>query len=143
MDKPRFVYAIEIAATPERLWMSLTSQEFWQQFSGPVESDWKTGSAVRFFLPDGNLYSEGVILQADPPRLLSHTWPDPEGDQGRETAQRITWRIEQRAAGSVNLTMVHENLTAKAYQGVSHGWPLILKSLKSLLETGVAQPIRA
>jgi uncharacterized protein YndB with AHSA1/START domain len=143
MDKPRFVYVTEIATTPEKLWETLTSKEFWQQFSGPVESDWKAGSPVRFFLPDGKVYSEGVVLESDPPCLLTHIWPDPEGEQTTERTQRLTWRIVQRGPQTVQLTLIHENLTEKAYQGVSSGWPKILGSLKNLLETGMALPIRA
>lgn len=143
MSDRTFVYALDIAATPEKLWEALTSNEFWQQFSGPVESDWKSGSPVRFFLPDGKVYSEGIVLESDPPHVLSHTWPAPEGEQTTERTQRLTWRIEQRGSQSVQLTLIHENLREKAYQGVSSGWPNILGSLKNLLETGAALPIRA
>jgi uncharacterized protein YndB with AHSA1/START domain len=142
MDEPRFVYVTYIATTPEKLWAALTSNEFWQKFSGPVKSEWNAGSGVSFFLPDGKLYSEGVVLESNPPHLLSHTWPDPEGEQGTEGAQRLTWQIDESGPMTVKLTLVHEKLTDKAYQGVREGWPVILNNLKSLLEAGRELPIR-
>jgi uncharacterized protein YndB with AHSA1/START domain len=134
MGTPNFVYVSEISTTPEKLWAALTGLEFWREFSGPVHSDWSAGATIRFSLPDGTLYSEGVILESAPPHLLSHTWPDPEGGQAREKAQRLTWRIERLDPKTVKLTLVHENMTDKAYRGVSKGWPLILENLRSRLE---------
>ena len=113
-----------------------TSSEFWQKFSGPIESDWKVGSPVKFFLPDGKLYSEGKVLESSPPHTLSHTWPDPEGEQDAGSSQPLRWQIEPSGPGTVKLTMIHENMTEKAYHGVIAGWPSIIGSLKTLLETG-------
>lgn len=140
MDRPQFVYVNEIVTTPEKLWEALTSQDFWRQFSGPVESDWKQGSPIRFYLPDGKLYSQGVVLEADPPRLLIHTWPDPEGEQTSDQAQRLTWRVERLGPSTVKLTLVHENMTGEAYDGVKSGWPLLLEGLKRSIEGASAIP---
>ena len=134
MDSRKLEYDIAIAATPQRIWAALTSVEFWRQFSGPVESDWKPGSFVNYFLPNGSLYSTGVVLKSEYPCLLSHTWPDPEGEQSAEHAQRLTWRIEQCGAVAAKLTFIHEKMTEKAYQGVRESWPIILANLKSPLE---------
>ncbi len=136
MDKPKFVYVTHIATTPEKLWAALTGSEFWRKFSGPIESDWKVGSSVKFFLPDGKLYSEGQVLKSNPPHTLSHTWPDPEGEQDSDSSQRLTWQIEPSSPGTVRLTMIHENMTENGYRGVTAGWPAIISSLKTLLETG-------
>lgn len=95
---------------------------------------------MKYFLADGKLYSEGVVIESSPPHLLSHTWPDPEGERTSEFPQRLTWQIAPSGPQTVKLTMLHEEMTEKAYEGVSSGWPAILGSLKSLLETGVALP---
>jgi uncharacterized protein YndB with AHSA1/START domain len=136
MGKPQFVYAVEIATSAADLWAALTSGRFWQQFSGPVESDWQVGSPVNFYLPEGKLYAVGSVLQSDPPHLLSHTWPDPDvSPSPAAPTQRLTWRIDPHGSGIVKLTLLHENLTDQAYQGVSQGWPVILGDLKRSLET--------
>ena len=136
MNKPKFVYVTHIATTAEKLWAAITSSEFWRKFSGPIESDWKAGSPVRFFLPNGEMYSEGEVLESSPPHTLSHTWPDPEGAKDPKSSQRLTWQIESSGPGTVKLTLIHENMTEKAYRGVVAGWPALIGSLKTLLETG-------
>ncbi len=49
----------------------------------------------------------------------------------------MTYELEQQGE-SVKLTVIHENdkPDSKFIKAVSGGWPLILASLKSLLETG-------
>ncbi|MFZ6643463.1 toxin-antitoxin system, toxin component [Undibacterium sp. TC4M20W] len=36
----------------------------------------------------------------------------------------------------MRLTVTHEELSPEVHRGISFGWPLVLSSLKSLLETG-------
>jgi uncharacterized protein YndB with AHSA1/START domain len=135
VESRKLEYEIVITAPPERTWAAVTSDEFWQKFSGPVESDWRTGSVVSYMLPSGSSYSKGVVLESDFPRLLSHTWPDPAGEQSVEHSQRLTWRMEPQSPTATNVTFVHERMTEKAYQAVRDSWPAILETLKELLES--------
>src|SRR4051794_36921309 len=105
MEKPIFTYVTHINTTPMKLWAAITGNEFWQQFSGPVDSDWKQGSTVRFFLPDGKEYSQGIVIQSKPPFFLSHTWPDPDGEQDPGSCQRLTWQIEATGPETLKLTL--------------------------------------
>ena len=41
----------------------------------------------------------------------------------------------------VRLTVTHEDLDDEMLRGISAGWPAILSSLKTLLETGKAMPM--
>ncbi len=138
MSDHTYVYAIHIATTPEKLWDALTGNEFIQQYwpEWRIESDWKAGSPVTYFTADGNLYSQGEVLESSPPDTLSYTWPEPEGEQRPAAPERLVWRIEPSGPGTVKLLLVHDRLTEEYYQGVSQGWPKILSSLKSLLEVG-------
>jgi hypothetical protein len=56
--------------------------------------------------------------------------------------QGVTYSLEPRGT-SVKLTILHEmdKPGSKLLQSVSRGWPLVLASLKSLLETG--EPLEA
>ena len=135
-DDRTFVYVIEIATTPEKLWAGLISNEFWGKFSGPIESDWKTGSPVKFFSADGNLYSEGKILESRPPHTLSHTWPEPKGERTPDKPPLLTWTISPGSPGKVKLTLVHDHLSEKSFQGVSSGWPTLIANLRNSLEPG-------
>ena len=78
----------------------------------------------------------GSGSRIEPAPHAVYTWPDPEDEQFSKVPQRITWRITPSGPGTVKLTMLHEEMTEKAYQGVSEGWPAILSGLKTLLETG-------
>ena len=54
-----------------------------------------------------------------------------------EGFSRLTYELEQKG-DSVKLTVTHEmdKSESKLIKAVSNGWPMILSSLKSLLETG-------
>lgn len=139
MSSGTFVYALHIAATPENVWEALTSNEFWQKYwdgEWRVVSTWTVGASLEFFTSDGALFSRGEVLESDPPRTLTYTWPNPDEEQGSAPPERLTWRITETGPGTVRLELVHENLTEEYFAGVQQGWAAVLSSLKSLLETG-------
>jgi hypothetical protein len=53
----------------------------------------------------------------------------------------VTFDIEPYR-GVVKLTITHDQLEAgsEMLEGITRGWPIVLSSLKSLLETGKALP---
>ena len=145
MNKPQFVYTIYIATTPEKLWEALTGPDFTAQYwaGRRIQSDWKVGSPIQLFEADGSHDWHGEVLQSDPPKLLSYTFDlTPPGESGGEPPSRVT--MELKPIGSaVRLTTTHDNFEegSKILQGISNGWPGILSSLKTLLETGKAVEI--
>ncbi|MGH7108759.1 MAG: SRPBCC family protein [Acetobacteraceae bacterium] len=147
MPGDRFLYVIYIRTTPEKLWQALRDPEFTRKYWGGAhqESDWKPGSAWQLILPDGRLADEGEVLEIDPPRLLVLRWRHqlmPELKTEGET--RCQFEIEATgspAENMVRLTILHQaDRPSKVIDAVSKGWPQILSSLKSLLETGTALP---
>jgi uncharacterized protein YndB with AHSA1/START domain len=141
MDKPSFVYVTYIRSTREKVFAALTdgaaTREYW--FGYRIESDWKVGGPVRFYNPEGELAHDDTVLACDPPSTLSYGWkPLMKGFEG-ETESRVTFTLEQ-AGDQVKLTMVHDEMMpgGKMLGAVSGGWPMVLASLKSLLETGNA-----
>lgn len=138
MSDRTYVYAIHIATTPEKLWTALTSNEFISQYFPEfrLESDWKAGSPLKYFTADGKFYSEGEVLESSPPNKLSYTWPESEAEKTAVVPERLLWEITPSGPGTVKLKLIHDRLTDKYYEAVGEGWPLILSSLKSLLETG-------
>lgn len=87
----------------------------------------------------------GVVLECDPPRRLSYTWRVEFHEEFRnERPSRVTFEIEPmpgRAGGPVHevkLTVTHDDFDvgSKVFRAISGGWPLVLASLKSFLETG-------
>jgi uncharacterized protein YndB with AHSA1/START domain len=130
-----------IRTTPEKLWQALTDPEITRRFwlGCWQESEWKTGSPWRIMLPDGRLADSGEILEIDSPHRLAVSWRNEFKPELREEGySRMTYELEEQKGGSVKLALIHEmdRPGSKFIEAVSTGWPMILSSLKSLLETG-------
>jgi uncharacterized protein YndB with AHSA1/START domain len=145
--KPATAYTIYIAATPEQVWQALTSAEFSRKyfFGNAVEVDLKIGGAYIVRAPDGALHISGEVLECDPPKKLSITfnvnWPELVEKLGPTL---VTYEIEP-AGDAVRLTMTESHdrpLSDDILSGGREGWPAILSSLKSLLETGEALVVK-
>ena len=144
MAESEFVYVTYIRTTAEKLWSALTEPEFTRKFwVGTVqECDWKVGSRWKIVVPDGRAADTGEVVEIDPPRKLVLTWKNhlfPEMTE--EGFSRLTYELESKG-GAVKLTVTHtmDRKDSKLVKAVSNGWPHILASLKSLLETGEALP---
>jgi uncharacterized protein YndB with AHSA1/START domain len=139
--KPAIVYTIYIASTPEKVWQALISAEFSRQyFSGfAIETDLKVGGAFIARAPDGSVHIDGKVIECDPPKKLSVTWnvnwPELVEKLGPTL---VTYEIEP-AGEAVKLTLLQSHdrpISDDILSGGRQGWPAILSSLKSLLETG-------
>ncbi len=79
---------------------------------------------------------DGDILECDPPHKLVHTWRVHWDPNLSKELSRVSYLIEQKGE-NCKLTVIHElesaPLTAAQVKG---GWPTIISSLKTLLETG-------
>ena len=144
MSKPEFVYVTYIETTPEKLFQALTSSEFSRQywFGTELRSDWKIGAPFAL-VTDGLQTDVGEILEFDPPRRLSYTFKHVLQDRFQHDAPtKVVFSIEQHGRFS-KLTLTHEGFAgaSKLLDGISTGWPAILSSLKSMLETGKALAI--
>jgi uncharacterized protein YndB with AHSA1/START domain len=140
MNKPSFVYVTYIRTTPEKLWRALIEPEFTRQywFEARQESEWTPGASWRMTVPDGRVIDSGEVLEIEPLRRLVLAWRhelDPE--LRAEGYSRMTYLLEPQG-DVVKLTVMHEIDVpdSKFISAVSNGWPQILASLKSLLETG-------
>src|SRR5215218_424471 len=139
------VFEIYIRTTPERLWQAITNGEMRSQYSfgATVRSDFTPGSRYEMSGPDGTgLWGEGENLEVDPPRRLVQTmvplWSE---EIKREGKSRITWEIHPQGE-MCRLTVTHDQMREGANDELYGGWPMILSSLKSLLETGEALSFR-
>jgi uncharacterized protein YndB with AHSA1/START domain len=140
MNKSSFVYVIWIRTTPEKLWQALTDPEFTRRFwcECTQDCDWKQGSPWKLMIPDGRVGDSGEVLEIDPPRRLVLSWRNEfVAGMSEEGYSRMTYTIGQNGP-SVKLTLTHEMDVpgSKLIEAVSGGWPMILSSLKSMLETG-------
>jgi uncharacterized protein YndB with AHSA1/START domain len=144
VPRPEFVYVTYIKTTPDKLWEALTSSEFSRRywFGTELRSNFKVGSPFALVM-DGKVTDTGEILEADRPRRLSYTFKHELDDEMRkEGATRVVFTLEPHGE-LVKLTLTHEGFAkdSRLLDGISKGWPAILASLKSLLESGDALAI--
>ena len=142
--KSSFVYVTYIRTTPEELWAALTTPEFMKKywFGMNFETDWNVGSPWKLVFPDGRVADTGEIVEIERPRRLVLRWRNEfRSDLQEEGYARCVIEIEP-AGEVVKLTITHdiEKPDSKLIGAVSVGWPKILSSLKTLLETGTALP---
>jgi uncharacterized protein YndB with AHSA1/START domain len=138
MSKPEFVYTTYIETSAEKLWQALTDGDFTERywFGHRVASDWKVGSAYKF-AKQGAPTIEGKVLVVEPPKRLVYSWDSCSPEAKRERTSRVTFELEPRGK-VVKLTVTHNELDegGLTLRSISGGWPMVLASLKSLLETG-------
>jgi uncharacterized protein YndB with AHSA1/START domain len=138
---PKTVYVTYIAATPEKVWAALTGAEFTRQyfFGRSVELEQRVGGSFILRMPDGRIDVQGRVVECDPPRKLSVTWRVEWIEDMRKLPEcLVTYEIEA-LDGAVRLTMTEAHqwdVPDAILAGGRLGWPAILSSLKSLLETG-------
>lgn len=140
MAQSEFVYVTYIRTTTEKLWHALREPEFTRQFwyDTVQESEWKPGASWRILVPDGRVADSGEVVEIDPGRKLVLTWRNEFIPQmTAEGYSRVVFDLEQQGK-SVKLTVTHtmEVSGSTFIQAVANGWPPILSSLKTLLETG-------
>jgi uncharacterized protein YndB with AHSA1/START domain len=140
MASDRYFYVIYIRAPQETVWRALMEPSFTRRFWQETvqECDWTVGSDWLLRIPDGRVGGAGKVLEFEPPRRLSVSWRNEFipglADEGYT---RCTYELEtQRDAVRLSLTHESDLKGSKMIAGVSQGWPVILSSLKSLLETG-------
>jgi uncharacterized protein YndB with AHSA1/START domain len=161
-----FTYTTYILTTPEQVWLGLTDPAFTRRYwrhhragEKTFRSDWRKGSTYELAHEEVGLVvsdPEQVILESDPHRRLAYTWhtftPEWVAEVGMDEATADAWRAEPRSKvafdigeaghGVVELTVAHDGFEpgSDVLLGVANGWPAVLASLKTLLETGTALP---
>jgi uncharacterized protein YndB with AHSA1/START domain len=140
MSNSKFVYVIYIRTTAEKLWDALTRPEFTRTYwvGCSQESAWKKGASWKLMIPDGRVADEGEILEIERPKRLVLKWRNEFIPELRsEGDSRCTLELDPQG-DTVKLTITQEmpKPDSKFIASVSTGWPAILSSLKSLLETG-------
>ncbi len=140
----KFVYVTYIRTTPDKLWDALLKPEFQRQWfwGTTLQSDWKKGSPWKLVKPDGSLDTTGKIVDIDKGRKLVLTWANESFPELKaEGASQVAFEMEQKG-DIIKLTVIHEIAREKSQliEKVSGGWPMVLSSLKTMLETGAMLP---
>ncbi|MGC4002314.1 MAG: SRPBCC domain-containing protein [Pirellulales bacterium] len=140
MAASRFDYVIYIRTSAAKLWAGLLEPRFTRLYWCETwqDCDWRVGSEWKLMIPDGRVGDSGRVLEIEPEKRLVLAWENqfiPE--MKAEGPTRLTYELEP-VGESMKLTLAHEiDLpNSKTIAAVATGWPHLLSSLKSLLETG-------
>jgi uncharacterized protein YndB with AHSA1/START domain len=140
MSRTSFVYVSYIRSTPEKVFEAITRPEIARRYWGHENvSDWKPGSPWQHVRADAQRTVQlvGTVVEVSPPTRLVITWANASQADDPAATSRVSFDIAPYD-GMVRLTVSHDELEAGSgmAKGIQQGWPIVLSSLKSLLETG-------
>ena len=135
-----FVYVTYIQSTREKVFEAITLPELARRYWGHENvSDCKVGSQWQHVRDNDEHTVElvGEVIETNPPSRLVITWANASRADNPDAYSRVTFDIEDYN-DMVKLTVSHDELEAGSsmFSGISKGWPAVLSSLKSFLETG-------
>jgi uncharacterized protein YndB with AHSA1/START domain len=136
----RFEYLIYIRTTAQELWRGLTAPEMTRQYWCETWQDcrWTVGAPWRLMTPDGRVGDAGEVLEIEAEKRVVLSWRHELMPEFRaEGFSRCAILLEPHE-GAMKLSLTHEieKADSKLIAAFATGWPPILSSLKSLLETG-------
>lgn len=141
MAESRFLYLTYIRAPAQKVFDALIDPEknrqFWSGYH--QESSWKVGADFAIVSGDGNAWDTGKVLAFDPPRRFQVTWLHQHDAAMKAEGESVcSFDVEALSDQLTKLTVTHVMPVAdsKLIVAVGSGWPMIMSSLKSLLETG-------
>ena len=166
MQSPTFVYTTYVNTTAERLWAALIEPAFTRRYWGGIAlvSDWQVGSPVLWQDAPGDEPRDlgQRVLAAEPYHLLSYSWHGFQAEHAEhfgwsaeelasrlgERRSKVTFQIDPHGTTAVRLTVIHDDFSpdSEMHRAISGhldgsgGWPELLASLKTLLETGEPMP---
>jgi uncharacterized protein YndB with AHSA1/START domain len=139
--KPVITYEIYIGAPAEKVWKGLVDPDLTQQYVYGTRFDGKLQAGSPYaYLADGSFgVVDGKILDVQPASRLAMTWcAHWDEASGHDRPSRVTYELSPAGPDTTKLRVVHDDFDSETatYKGSVEGWPLMMSSLKSLLESG-------
>ena len=135
----RFQYVTYIRTTPEKAFAAITTPDIAARYWGHENvSDWTAGAGWQHVrASDRTIQLVGKVVEHNPPNRLVITWANASQAADPDQVSRVTFEIVPYD-GMVKLTVTHDELIPGSgmANGIGKGWPIVLSSLKSYLETG-------
>ena len=135
-----FVYVTYVRSTPEKVFEAITNPDLARRYWGHENvSDWKPGSKWEHVRANDERTVElvGKVVEVSPPVRLVLTWANASQAADPASYSRVSFDVVEYE-NMVRLTVTHDELEVGSgmARGIQQGWPAVLSSLKSLLETG-------
>ena len=139
------VVEMYIRTTPAALWDAITNGDSTARyyFGSSVQSSWQPGAPVVYYGPDrsSQLVAGNVVVAESQHRLEMRYRLLYSPALAAEQPSHVLWEIRDLGTGTCQLRVVHDEFDARGatHEAVRTSLPVIVSSLKSLLETG--QPL--
>jgi uncharacterized protein YndB with AHSA1/START domain len=136
-----YSYDIYIGVPLDKVWKGLVDGDMTKHYvyGTRLESNLKKGAPFAY-VGDGDFkIVDGQILEIEPEKRLVMTWCAHWDDAvATDRPSRVTYELSAAGPSTTKLQLVHDNFdgATATYTGSVEGWPLMMSSLKSLLETG-------
>lgn len=140
-NQPKYSYELYISAPVGKVWKGIVDGDLTKQYvyGTRLESNLKKGSSYAY-VGDGNFkVVDGEILEVEPEKRLVMIWRAHWDEAvSKDPASRVTYELSPAGPSATRLRVVHDDFESEnaTYRGSAEGWPVILSSLKTLLETG-------
>jgi uncharacterized protein YndB with AHSA1/START domain len=136
-----YSYDIFIGAPLGKVWKGIVDGDMTRHYvyGTRFESKLKKGAPYAY-VGDGDFkVVDGEILDVEPEKRLVMTWSAHWDESvGKDRPSRVTYELSAAGPSTTKLQVVHDDFddATATYKGSIDGWPLMLSSLKTLLETG-------
>jgi uncharacterized protein YndB with AHSA1/START domain len=125
---------IDINASVEKVWRVFTDPAITNQMGGEYVTDWKVGSAFCWKGFNGQIMTNGILLELEPMKLLKHNLFHL---QNNELLSTVTYEFEER--NSITTISAKEELfylmNFDKYNDAQQGWEIALQTVKGVAET--------
>jgi uncharacterized protein YndB with AHSA1/START domain len=140
-EKLAYTYDIYIAAPADQVWQGIVDGEMTKHYVyGTVLDSTLQKGAPYAYVGAGNFgVVDGEILEIEPEKRLVMSWRAHwDASVEKDRPSRVTYELAAIGPSTTKLHVVHDDFDGPTatYSGSVEGWPLMISSLKSLLETG-------
>jgi uncharacterized protein YndB with AHSA1/START domain len=140
-EKLAYSYDIYVGAPADQVWRGIVDGEMTKHYvyGTRLESSLQKGAPYAY-LGDGNFrVVDGEILEIEPEQRLVMSWRAHwDASVEADRPSRVTYELYVVGPTTTKLHIVHDDFDGPTatYSGSVEGWPLMMSSLKSLVETG-------
>jgi uncharacterized protein YndB with AHSA1/START domain len=144
-DQLAISYDIYIAAAPETVWNGLVEGSMTKQYvyGAEFQGQLKTGAPCAYVADGGFKAVDGEVLDVEPHKQLVISW-SANWDEAvsKDAPSRVSFELTPVGAGATRLRVQHDRFDGETatYGSLVDAWPLLMSSLKSLIETGKPLP---
>jgi uncharacterized protein YndB with AHSA1/START domain len=139
--KLAYRYDIYVGAPVGTVWKGIVDGDLTKHYVYGTRFEGKLKKGAPYaYLGDGDFrVVDGMILEIEPEKRLVISWSAHyDSSVASDRPSRVTYELTAARPDMTRLRVMHDDFDGETptYKGSVEGWPLMLSSLKSLLETG-------